>query len=176
MKSGIWARMERTKRGARFARLATVPLRAGGLLALALGLIACSYSAKSPPAVLAGQDGSSGTSATAPTDASTVLTVFLPGGQSVPFSLRQLRALPQATLRIRGEPSSGPPLDEILEATGVADFRTATLVGKKSVSLPNAAISPQVILRWTSQGTLDLVGEQIPRSDWVRNVHEIHVQ
>ena len=105
-----------------------------------------------------------------------MLRVLLPGGRSVSFSLRQLRALPQATLEVAGTMVSGPTLDEILEAAGVGEFRTVTLVGKNSVDLTNLDISPQVILRLADHSRLDLVGGTIPPAEWVKDVHEIRVR
>ncbi|MGA2110795.1 MAG: hypothetical protein ABSG98_01440 [Anaerolineales bacterium] len=156
-------------------QLAGRPLRTSGMLVLALGLVSCGYSPKSPNSLLAAQNGSSGDTASPLADEATVLQVFLPGGGSIPFTLRQLRVLPQATLDVPGGQLSGPPLEEILQATGVGDYRTVTLVGKESVRLSSLDVSPQVILRLTSQGTLDLAGANIPHADWVRDVHEIYV-
>jgi len=145
-------------------------------MVLALGLISCSYSSQGPGILETGQrDGSASAAAPLATEVA-LLQVFLPGGRSVPFTLRELRILPQATLDIPGGQLSGPPLMEVLEATGVGEFRTVTLVGKGSISLANTDLSPEVILRLTSHGTLDLAGENIPRAEWVRDVHEIRVR
>lgn len=151
-------------------------LKMSSLLALALGLVSCSYNLAGANPILAPQGGPSGGLASPSASGGTLLTVLLPGGTSVPLSLRQLRALPQATLRIAGNQASGPPLEEILEATGVGKFDTLTLVGKKSIVLSSRDISSEVILRLTDHGTLDLAGEFIPSAKWVKDVREIHVR
>jgi len=151
-------------------------LKMSSLLALALGLVSCSYNLAGANPILAPQRGPSGGLASPSASGGTLLTVLLPGGASVPLSLRQLRALPQATLRIAGNQASGPPLEEILEATGVGKFETLTLVGKNSIVLSSRDISSEVILRLTDHGTLDLAGEFIPPAKWVKDVREIRVR
>jgi hypothetical protein len=151
-------------------------LRIGSLLALGLGLIGCGYKPTSDNPLMLAQQGSPLSPAVPSDTNSPLLRVLLPGGRSVPFTLHQLRALPQATLEIAGAQASGPTLEEILEAAGVGEFRTVTLVGKSSVNLSSNDISPKVILRLTDHSRLDLAGETIPPSEWVRNVYEIRVR
>lgn len=151
-------------------------LKMSSLLALALGLVSCSYNLAGANPMLAAQGGPSGSLASPSASGTTLLTVLLPGGTSVPLGLRQLRALPQATLRIAGQQFSGPSLEEVVEAAGVGNFKALTLVGKNSIDLPSWDISSKVILRWTDHGTLDLAGESIPPGKWVRDVREIRVR
>jgi len=81
---------------------------------------------------------------------------------------------------IEGDPQSGPLFLDAIEASGVAEWETAEVLGMSEgrvleVALDVAAadVDETWILDVSNRGTLKLAAPDLPRERWVRDVGEI---
>jgi hypothetical protein len=83
-------------------------------------------------------------------------------------------------LVIEGDPQSGPRFLNVIDASGVAEWETAEVLGMSEgrvleVALDVAAadVDESWILDVSNRGTLKLAAPDLPRERWVRDVGEI---
>jgi hypothetical protein len=86
------------------------------------------------------------------------LQVITPAGKAVPFTLKQLAALPLAHETLEGKIQEGPLLLDVLHSAGVDSFSKVVLTGSKGPTFVNTVSASQVdgtfILDFTNHGTV----------------------
>jgi hypothetical protein len=86
------------------------------------------------------------------------LQVITPDGTAVPFTLKQLAALPLHHVNVGGKIQEGPLLLDVLHAAGVTTFSKVVLTGSKGPTYVNEATADQVddtfVLDFTNHGTV----------------------
>jgi hypothetical protein len=86
------------------------------------------------------------------------LQVITPDGRAVPFTLKQLAALPLHHVNVGGKIQEGPLLLDVLHAAGVTTFSKVVLTGSKGPTYVNTATADQVddtfVLDFTNHGTV----------------------
>ncbi len=133
------------------------------ILAVALLLAGCSRSAGNPS-----ENGK-------PSDA--LLTVEIPDGENVYFTLEQMQELPITTITVEGKPEEGPSLLAALEAAGVTEFEEVTLTGNDgSITLSFDQVHDEVILDITKRDTLKFAATDVPKATWIHDVYLIEIK
>ena len=113
------------------------------------------------------------------------ISFFLNGKQVASLGLIELHTLPEVTLSIPGAGSDeqGPTLLSVLELAGIKNFSKVTISGMLKgriatgeLTLNRGDITGEVILDFNNQGKTKLCGSQIPDSNWIIDVAEIHAE
>lgn len=110
-----------------------------------------------------------------------VLRVVTGGTIARDWTMDELEAEVAFTeLVIEGDLQSGPPFLDVIDASGVAAWETAEVLGMSEgrvleVALDVAAadVDESWILDVSNRGTLKLAATDLPRERWVRDVGEI---
>ncbi|MCE3554201.1 hypothetical protein LWC33_22450 [Pseudonocardia sp. RS11V-5] len=71
---------------------------------------------------------------------------------------------------------TGPTLDAVLTAAGVADYSRVRIAGSsESVELGSSEVGKDLLLAQTRRGTVTLAGPGLDQSRWVRDVTDVDV-
>ena len=97
------------------------------------------------------------------------------------FDIDQLEALGMKRVKMQGKYEEGPPLLTVLEAAGVQDFETASIVGlgvrdSGYLELPRQDIDENVLIDIANRGTCKIAGPNIAWGDRVRDITRIEVR
>jgi len=97
------------------------------------------------------------------------------------FDIDALRGFDMRQLEMQGEVQEGPPLLDVLEAAGITDFTSLTVVGlglrdSGRIVLAAKDIDRDVLLDFSSRGTVKVCGPRIAWEDRVRDVQRIEVR
>jgi hypothetical protein len=97
------------------------------------------------------------------------------------FDLEELRDFDTRQMEMQGEVQEGPPLLDVLGEAGVTDFSSVTIVGaglrdSGRIVLKSGDIDENVLLDFSSRGTVKVCGPEIVWEDRVRDVERIEVR
>jgi len=97
------------------------------------------------------------------------------------YDLEELQAMPQMTVSALGKAESGPSLNSVLDAAGVAQYDSVRVIGPAvrddgELRLESSEVTPGVLLDVSNRGTVKIVGPDMAWDDRVRDVTDIVVE
>jgi hypothetical protein len=92
------------------------------------------------------------------------------------FSLKDLQALPAATITVDGKPQDGPAVLDVLKAAGITDFKEVTFTGTSSITLSREQITAEVILDFNNRGLVKFAATSVPQANWPKDLSKIEVK
>ena len=111
-----------------------------------------------------------------PLPADAILQVTKSDGTVAHLTMADLQKLSSVKLDVEGG-AEGPLLSDVLNAAGVADYTSVILTGKdnKFTILSKEQVTDKVVLSYSGDSSVRLVGSNIDSSQWVDNVTWIKV-
>jgi hypothetical protein len=96
------------------------------------------------------------------------------------YTLDELEAMPQRSVRMQDKAEKGPSLLTVLERAGVAEFASVAISGEGvrddgQIELARDLVDDDVLLDIAGRGTTKLCGPDIDQGDWVRDVSMLAV-
>lgn len=102
--------------------------------------------------------------------------VVRPDGSAAVFTLDDLKKFPLGQLFAEGKMEEGPVLADVLQAAGVTEYTSVHLEGSSNpADLTREQVEAGAILDFNNHGTVKLSSNDIPKSDWTKDVSLIEV-
>ena len=92
------------------------------------------------------------------------------------FSLKDLQALPAATITVDGKPQDGPAVLDVLKAAGITDFKEVTFTGTGTITLSREQVTAEVILDFNNRGLVKFAATSVPQANWPKDIAKIEVK